>query len=160
MNKELLIKFLIEAKKQTYANGSAEKIKESRVGSKDYQYEKMIDGKLFTYHDTYFGGTKFIGEEAVYIDSREPIWAMNYYGVTVLDTLSESIMDSVLRPSLMKVGEDEAVLPLRGPSFYENNGFTYTFENKGTIENFEGLEEIYKEGTLVYRLKCHGGIIK
>lgn len=45
--------FLIEAKKQTYANGSVEKVSSSRYESKDYEYKK--DNMI--YHDTYFGGT-------------------------------------------------------------------------------------------------------
>ena len=32
--------FLIEAKRQTYANESAPKIKNSRLNSKDYEYKK------------------------------------------------------------------------------------------------------------------------
>ena len=58
--------FLIEAKKQTYANENAPKIDSSRLNSKDYEYKK---GNMI-YHDTYFGGTNFIGEEVVYIDNQ------------------------------------------------------------------------------------------
>ena len=39
------------------------------------------------YHDTYFGGTNFMGEEVVYEDSDAPIWGMNYYGVTLDESL-------------------------------------------------------------------------
>ena len=70
--------FLIEAKKQTYANSSAERILNTRLNSKDYEYQK--DNMI--YHDTYFGGTRFIGEEVVYIDNQT-YWAMNYFGVTL-----------------------------------------------------------------------------
>lgn len=45
--------FLIEAKKQTYANEGVEKVGSSRSGAKDYEYKK--DNLI--YHDTYFGGT-------------------------------------------------------------------------------------------------------
>ena len=74
-----LIEFLIEAKKQTYANSNAPKEAPSRLGSHDYEYS---NGKL-TYHDTYFGGTKFMGEEVVYDDDSIPFWGMNYYGITL-----------------------------------------------------------------------------
>ena len=57
-----LLDFLIEAKKQTYANESAEKVESTRFNSKDYEYKK----ENMVYHDTYFGGTNFIGEEDVY----------------------------------------------------------------------------------------------
>ena len=35
-----LYDFLIEAKKQTYANANIEKVQSSRNGSKDYEYKK------------------------------------------------------------------------------------------------------------------------
>ncbi len=155
-----LEQFLLIAKKQTYANSNASKIESSRLGSNDYHYEEKIDNKLMTYHDTYFGGVKFMGEEVVYCDTNKPIWGMNYYGVTIDRNLSEEAMDKALRPALMKVGEDKSVLPLRGPSKYENDGYLYIFKTSGTIENFIGIEEIYKDDKLVYKLNCHGGCIE
>lgn len=152
--------FLIKAKKSTYANSTIEKVKPSRIGSSDYQYEEIVNNKKYTYHDTYFGGTKFMGEEVVYCDSNKPVWGMNYYGVTIDDTLGEEAMDMALRPALMKVGEDKDVIPVRGSSKFINNGYTYTFKVTGTIENFDGIEQIYKEDNLIYELHCSGGIIK
>ena len=152
-----LYNFLIEAKKQTYANGNAKKISSTRVGSCDYEYHF----KDMVYHDTYFGGTNFMGEEVVYLTNGEtPIWGMNYYGVTVDETLSEEAMDKALRPALIRVGEDSSVLPVRGPSRFEQDGYIYTFTSEGEIDNFVGLEEIYKENKLIYQLHCHGGMIK
>ena len=82
--------FLIKAKKATYANANVEKVAASRHGSNDYEYS---DNEM-TYHDTYFGGTNFIGEEVVYEgSSKKPIWGMNYYGVTLDQNLSEEAMD-------------------------------------------------------------------
>lgn len=158
--KGVITKFLIEAKKQTYANSNADKIGSSRLGSNDYEYTEEIEGEKMTYHDTYFGGVKFIGEEVVYRGTNFPKWGMNYYGVTIDDTLSEEAMDKALRPALMKVGEDKTVIPVRGPSIFENEDFVYTFKTDGKIENFTGVEEIYKGNKLVYRLHCHGGIIE
>lgn len=153
---ENLLDFLIEAKKQTYANANVEKVKSTRLGSKDYHYE---NGNMI-YHDTYFGGIKFMGEEVVYCNSEEPIWGMNYYGITIDNTLSEEAMDKALRPALMNVGKDNSIIPVRGPSRFENDGYVYTFKVEGTIENFTGIEEICKDGALIYRLYCHGGLIK
>lgn len=156
----LLIGFLIYAKKQTYANEIAEKLNPSRLGSNDYQYEEELEGEKMIYHDTYFGGTRFMGEEVVYRGSDVPKWGMNYYGVTLDGTLSEEAMDKALRPALMKVGEDTSVLPVRGPSIFENEGYMYRFKSYGTIENFEGIEEVCKGEKLIFRLHCHGGIIE
>ena len=152
--------FLIKAKKQTYANGNAKKVNSSRLGSNDYQYEEEIEGKLMKYHDTYFGGTQFMGEEVVYCEDSMPLWGMNYYGVTLDDTLSEEAMDKVLRPALSQVGNDNNVLPVRGPSNYANDDYKYIFNCSGDINNFIGIEEIYKSDELIYRLNCHGGLIK
>ena len=102
MNKYLYY-FLVEAKKQTYANENVKKVLSTRKGSYDYKYS---NGKM-TYHDTYFGGTKFMGEEVVYSsDDNHPIWGMNYYGITLNENLSEEVIDKALRPALMRVGKD------------------------------------------------------
>lgn len=151
-----LYDFLIEAKKQTYANENVEKVSSSRKGSHDYHYQnnEMI------YHDTYFGGTQFMGEEVVYFNEETPIWGMNYYGVTMDETLSEEAMDKALRPALMLVGEDKNVIPVRGPRNYQNGEYEYNFSVIGDLNYFEGIETIHKGKIKVYELKCHGGIIK
>ena len=41
--------FLIKAKKSTYANSTIEKVKPSRIGSSDYQYEEIVNNKKYTY---------------------------------------------------------------------------------------------------------------
>ena len=155
MNKELY-DFLIEAKQQTYANENVEKVNSSRKGSHDYHYqnERMI------YHDTYFGGTKFMGEEVVYFNEETPIWGMNYYGITLNESLSEEAMDKALRPALMMVGEDNDVIPVRGPRKFKNGEYEYKFSTNGNLDCFEGVETIHKGKEKVYELKCYGGIIK
>ena len=158
INSSTFVNFLIKAKKSTYANSTIEKSESSRTGSSDYNYEEIIDGSKYTYHDTYFGGTKFMGEEVVYCDSDKPIWGMNYYGITFDDATSEEAMDSALRPALMKVEEND--IPVRGPSKFENNGYIYTFNTTGTMESFDGVEQIYKNNKLIYELHCSGGIIE
>ena len=153
-NKEFL-DFLVKAKKSTYANSDAPKVLPSRLKSKDYEF---TDGN-FTYHDTYFGGVKFMGEEVVYYNDNI-LWGMNYYGVTIDDSLTEEMMDKVLRVALMKVGEERGVIPVRGPKEFVNEDYLYTFNVDGDMENFVGTEQIYKDKKLIYELKCHGGIIK
>ena len=85
---------------------------------------------------------------------------MNYYGVTIDDSLTEEVMDKVLRVALMKVGEDKDIIPIRGPKEFINEDYLYTFNVDGDMENFIGTEQIYKDKKLIYELKCHGGIIK
>ncbi len=152
---EKIYNFLIEAKKKTYANANVKKQKSTRKGSYDYEYSS----NGMTYHDTYFGGTNFMGEEVVYESEQTPIWGMNYYGITLDDSLSEEIIDKALRPALMKVGEDD-IIPVRGPKEYLNGEYRYTFDVSGNLDYFEGQETIYKNNKKVYILKCNGGIIK
>lgn len=147
--------FLIEAKKETYANGTVEKVNPTRRGSSDYEYKN----DKYSYHDTYFGGTDFQGQEVVYQQEDTPIWGMIYYGRTLDESLSEEAMDNALRPALMQVGEDDTI-PVRGPKEFENQGYKYTFEVTGDLTNFEGEETIEKEGKKIYTLKCHGGMIR
>ena len=155
MNNMELEEFLVKAKQATYANASVEKVVASRRGSNDYEYSE--NGMI--YHDTFFGGTSFMGEEVVYEgDSKKPIWGMNYYGVTLDQSLSEEAMDKALRPALMKVGEDD-ILPVRGPKYFINDNYEYTFSVDGDLSYFEGIEEIRRDGKLIYKLHCTGGKI-
>lgn len=64
-----LYEFLVDAKKQIYANENVKKQLSSRKVSFDYEY---ISNSM-TYHDTYFGGTNFMGEEVVYQENGTPI---------------------------------------------------------------------------------------
>ena len=111
------------------------------------------------YHDTYFGGTNFIGEEVVYIDNQT-YWAMNYYGVTLDESLGEEAMDNALRPALMNVGKDKTIIPVRGPKEFINGEYKYLFEVTGDINCFAGVEKIYKNDKKIYELRCNGGLIK
>lgn len=145
--------FLREANLNTYANEKVKRVSSLRPGSDDYHFEK---GDL-AYHDTYFGSTNFLGEEIVY-ENEKPIWGMNYYGFTLSDEISESLFDSILRPALMFGSGDN--IPVRGPKEFINGEWKYTFETKGDLKNFTGIEEISKNNEVVCRLHCHGGFIK
>lgn len=156
----LLVGFLIDAKKSTYANASVSTVKSSRLGSNDYHYEVELEGEMMRYHDTYFGGVKFIGEEVVYRGNDIPKWGMNYYGITLEESATEEMMDKILRVALSKVGDDSTVLPLRGPSHFENEGYIYTFQTDGDMERFTGEEKVYKDGILIFELHCQGGTVE
>lgn len=154
MNKELY-EFLIEAKRMTYANEFVKKSPSSRLNSHDYEYKN----NNMIYHDTYFGGTNFMGQEVIYDKNNIPFWGMIYYGVTLDDNLSEEAVDKALRPALMQVGNDN-IIPVRGPKEFINGEYKYEFDVKGDLDCFDGVETIYKEKIKVYELKCHGGLIK
>jgi len=149
---DVLDGFLREANLHTYADASAERVASLRPSSKDYHFEKSN----LVFHDTYFGGAKFIGEEVVYKDGK-PVWGMNYFGFTVDDSISEDLFDSILRPALMSGSGDN--IPVRGPKEFANGEWRYVFNADGDLSNFSGLEEIFKKGQVVCRLHCHGGFI-
>jgi len=148
-----LATFLKEANLNTYANENVKKATPLRPDSSDYHFEK---GDL-TYHDTYFGATKFIGEEVVYKNGK-PVWGMNYYGFTVSSEISEGLFDTILRPALMSGSGGN--IPVRGPKEFVNGDWKYTFNAEGDLANFTGIEEVSKNGKVVCRLYCHGGVIR
>ena len=144
-----LERFLIEAKKQTYANANIEKIQSTRLNSNDYEYKK----DNMVYH-----GTKFIGEEVVYINNKT-CWAMNYHGVTLDESLGEVAMDKALRPALMMVGKDN-IIPVRGPKEFVNGEYKYKFDVDGDLNYFNGTETVYKNNIKIFELKCSGGLVE
>lgn len=145
--------FLREANLNTYANENIKKSSSLRPGSKDYHFEN--DNLKF--HDTYFGGKKFLGEEIIYLEDK-PIWGMNYYGFNLDGKINEELFDKILRPALMSGSGDN--IPVRGPKEFINNEWKYTFTVTGDLKKFTGVEEIYRDNIVVCRLYCHGGIIE
>lgn len=145
-DKEEIISFLCEAKRNTYAAYGAE-VTPSRLLSHDLKYEK---GK-YQYLDSYFGGEKFIGEEVLYIENT-PYWAMNYMG-RVLDN---NFSGDFLKQALMAVNVSN---PFRGPEIFNNGNHTYHCNTRGSFEWFSGEEVIYFQNTRVYESVFHGGLI-
>lgn len=153
MNTDTLVKFLNEANKATYANKSAPKVAPSRLKSEDYHFER---GNLI-YHDTYFGGRDFIGEEIVY-ENEKPVWGANYFGFVLDEKVSEKDVYDFLRQALTQDHND--VIPVRGPSNFSADNKKYNFVADGDLTNFSGKEEISLGGKVVYRCFVHGGFIQ
>ncbi len=148
-----LTQFLKEANRSTYANKDAPKTASSRLESEDYHFEK--DDLI--YHDTYFGGRDFIGEEIVYKEGT-PVWGANYFGFILTDVVGEKEVYDFLRQALME-DNDEAI-PLRGASNFTKGDWDYRFSATGKLGNFSGQEEISLKGKAVYRCLVHGGFIR
>lgn len=144
--------FLKEANKATYANKEARKAAPLRPGSEDYHFEQ---GDL-AYHDTYFGGRDFIGEEIVY-KAGKVVWGMNYYGHILKDGIPTDEAYAILRPALMEEYDD--IIPVRGPREYTEGAGIYRNEVQGDLGRFSGTEEIYLNDELVSRCWYHGGFI-
>jgi len=145
--------FLVRAHHNTYANTSAPKAAALRPASYDYHFEEGD----FTYHDTYFGGKQFIGEETVYWKGK-PVWGMNYYGRGLLADMPESYFDEVLRPALMETPWER--LPVRGPERFVRGAYEYSMALiDGNMESFAAEEKISIDGKVIFKTFLHGGII-
>ena len=142
-----LISFRLEANVNTYAAFMNE-TDASRPSSHDFRYEK---GK-YMYHDTYIGGEKFAGEEAVW-ESGIPVYAMNYSGRVLSDGFSGNFLKEALRAA-------DKSMPYRGPEYYTSGEYTYRCNVTGDFTWFQGYEEIYKCEIKVYECVFHGGVLK
>ncbi len=146
MDKEI-IEFLIRAKRATYA-GKGPESPSSRPASHDLVY---TEGNL-TYIDTYLGGERFAGEEALWQDGV-PIWAMNYSGRVI----GEGFSGDFLKESLLLVPPE---MPFRGPLSHRNGPFAYRCEAEGDFDWFFGREDILKDDVIIYECLFHGGRIR
>jgi hypothetical protein len=144
--------FLIRAKKATYVAGGA-KDPSSRPGSHDLSFRDSD----WTYRDSYFGATDFLGQETVWLKD-EPVWSMIYCG-TILrpDLIDGNRAAQTLRAALSTETSEGRLLDnfeWSGPHGH------FSISSEGTIEHFKGRETITVDGTLAYALDYMGGLIK
>ena len=76
IDKQRLCKFLVDAKKSTYAAGETAK----KIVERDKSTTLIFENGDLKYHDNYFGGEPFGGREVVFLQN-EPIYIMTYYGL-------------------------------------------------------------------------------
>jgi hypothetical protein len=147
-----LAAFLVDAHRNTYADKSAVKAPSTRLRSFDYRFERDD----FVYHDTYFGRRDSIGEEIIY--RRDvPVWGMNYHGIILARDAGESEVYDFLRDALKQ--DCTGIEPARGPRLYRQDCWTYGNSVEGMLDDFSGIELIYRDDELVYRCRYHGGRI-
>ncbi len=144
--REALVSFLLRAKRATYAGHGAQ-MKPSRPASHDLEYR---EGELY-YLDTYLGGEKFGGEEALWVGGA-PVWCMNYAGRVV----AEGFNGDFLKEALAAAPRNR---PFRGPQLYQHGAYSYHCLVSGDFDWFEGYEEIFSEGAKVYECRFHGGLV-
>lgn len=145
--KSAVISFLIKAKKATYAGKGAE-TSSTRPKSHDLVYCEDD----YMYYDTYLGGEKFAGEEALWI-GEQPYWSMNYAGRVIGDHFSGDF----LKEALCHV---PAAMPFRGPEEYVNGDYGYHCQVSGDFEWFQGYETISWQEQIIYECYFHGSVIK
>jgi hypothetical protein len=147
-----LVVFIVAAKRRTYV-GDGTPADPLRPGSHDLDY---IAGD-FAYHDTYFGGTDFAGEEVVYWRGR-PVWAENYFGhILEPDLITAERAGQVIKSSLTKMYDESRFL---GGFEATDGDCTYHDGSTGDSDWFQGREWIERCGKTVYELFYHGGLIR
>lgn len=144
--------FIVEAKAKTYV-GQGISAAASRAGAYDLTYER----DEWSYRDSYFGGTDFLGQEVVWYQSN-PAWAMNYYGY-------------ILRPELINAERAGTTIKAALCEMYGLGRFLDGFEwvgefgdyrdkSTGDVTHFSGRETIQVSGIEAYALDYHGGLVK
>jgi hypothetical protein len=147
-----LNRFVVKAKQATYV-GNGARAEPSRDGAHDL----VFADRSWTYRDSYFGGTDFIGQETVWLDG-EPVWAMNYYGY-------------ITRPDLIDGARAGATIKLALSAMYGEGRFlggwewngphgAYRDASAGDVGHFSGRETITVGDVEAYALDYHGGLIK
>ena len=149
---EGLTAFIVQAKATTYV-GQGPRSFSYRPGSHDLQFH---DG-AFSYLDSYFGGSDFLGQEVVYYEGQ-PVWAMNYYGRILEPALISAVeAGQIIQQSLTRMYEQDRFL---GGFQHVTPKGTYVDTNEGDVASFVGQEWIERDGVKVYDLVYHGGLVR
>jgi hypothetical protein len=152
-----LIKFLVKAKKQTYASINKMKIESERPLHDELEFS---EGDLY-YRDSYVGFFQAPGMEEVRLGKNgRTIWAMAYSG-----GMSPEFQNNVdfakqvfsfLKKALNLVDEG---IPYRGPSRLKEKDWEYINEIKGDIKRFIGHERILFKNKEVFSQDYFGGLV-
>ena len=149
---EELNAFIVRAKAATYVGGGAKSLS-CRPGSHDLQFHEGA----FSYLDSYFGGTDFLGQEVVYWEGK-PVWAMNYYGRILEPSLiAAEEAGQIIKESLSQMYKEGRFL---GGFEHETQNGTYVDTSEGDVTSFAGREWIVRQDVRVYELVYHGGLVK
>lgn len=143
---------IVAAKRACYVGGGAT-AEPCRQGAHDLVWSEGP----WSYRDSYFGGTDFLGQETVWRD-QEPVWAMNYYGF-------------ITRPDLIDAGRAGATIKAALSALYDEGRFlggfafdgpfgAYRDMSEGRYTQFFGEETILVDGVVSYRLVYHGGLVR
>ncbi|MDD5043753.1 MAG: DUF5680 domain-containing protein [Patescibacteria group bacterium] len=150
-DKNQLCKFLVKAKKSTYAAGD----KAKKIIENDKSTTLIFEDGDLKYHDNYFGGEPFGGREVVFL-KNEPIYIMVYYGLVDRPAPDFEVVYRFLQKALSLIPEDH---PFRGPKEYVEGDLVYANKYDGEIDNFFGEETIVMSGKKIYKAKYLGGFV-
>jgi hypothetical protein len=152
MSHDALERFIVAAKAATYV-GDGTKATPSRPGARDLVFED----RGWSYRDSYFGGTDFLGQETVWRDG-EPVWAMNYYGYIVrLELIDAARAGATIKAALSAMYAEGRFL---GGFEWSGPHGLYRDWSTGTVAHFNGREAILVRGIEAYALDYFGGLVK
>ncbi len=154
INLNQLARFLVMAKKRTYA-GNGKEIRPQRPGFKELEFKQGN----WHYRDSYTGFFFAPGQEVVRFKGN-PVWAMAYNGGMRIkyhgDARFATEVFDFLKKTLSRVS---AAKPFRGPEKLKSSDFLYINKVKGGIKEFRGQEKIFYKNKEVFRQDYIGGLI-
>ncbi len=151
INTQQLCKFLVKAKKATYASGDAAK----KIIESDTSTTLTFEDGNRKYHDNYFGGEPYGGREVVFFKGN-PVYIMTYYGWINEKATDFKTIYKTLQEALLLIDQAN---PYRGPEEYMQWKYIYTNNSVGEVDNFSGEESITYDGEEVYKAKYMGGLV-
>jgi hypothetical protein len=150
-----LARFLVAAKKKTYA-GDGKETRAQRPGFRELEFRK---GDWY-YRDSYAGFFFAPGQEVVRYKGS-PVWAMAYSGGMKKEYHGDAEFAAYVFGFLKKaLGRVSAARPFRGPGRLKVGDFLYVDKSRGDIRDFSGEERIFYKGKEVFRQYYIGGMIK
>lgn len=154
---EKLVKFIVKAKKNTYASINKMKIEAERPLHKELEFE---EADLY-YRDSYTGFFQAPGMEEVRLGKNgKTIWTMAYSGGMLKDYQDdEGFALSTFRFLKKALGLVDKNMPFRGPGELKESDWRYTNELKGDVKRFIGHEKIFFDGKEVFSQDYIGGIV-
>ncbi len=158
INFKKLRKFLVKAKKETYASLKSKEVTPERAGHKELEFQE----DEFYYIDSYIGFFQAPGMEEVRLGGKngETIWTMAFSGGMLLKyqkniEFAKSTFN-FLKKALRLIDEKN---PYRGPTKLEDGEWKYLNETIGDIKRFKGIERIFFKDEEVFNQDYIGGIV-
>lgn len=148
-----LAAFVAAAHRNGYASDDPDVVDDEDANGEGGGTVLHFEDGPWRYRDVYHGSTAFVGHEVVYRDD-EPVWGMSYYGDLMDGGGDRHATYAFLQDAL---GRATAERPFRGPGQYESSGRAYRSTVEGTLDRFQGTEEIRRDGAVTYRGTFGGG---
>ena len=159
MDLNRLAKFLVEAKKKTYASANKMDIDSERPLHEELEFS---DGEFY-YRDSYVGFFQAPGMEEVRIGKEgKTIWTMAYSGEMLpkyqgkLNILFAKKTFGFLKKALTLIEESK---PYRGPEKLKEGDWKYKCSVGGDIKKFIGHEKIFFKEEEVFSQDYIGGLV-